>query len=458
MAAPQPAPTPTGGDGTARRKQIGQFFTPPALVDHVVSMALADWPGGRTSEVLTVVDPACGDGRFLVAAAIALHERGHRCRLVGVDVDPGVADTAGAALAELRSAHPDLVVDVGLTVGDALRIRPELGRADLVIGNPPFLNQMATATTRGARSAFGGGPYADVAAEFLALAALLARPDGGRVAFVLPQSLLSTRDTAPIRASVAERATVTGCWWSTRRMFDAHVHTCALAFSVGTPAPVSVARWRGPSFTPVAPAPPPIGGTWAPLLVDDPTAHVDAECGPTVGDRVTFTVGFRDEYYALAEAVVDDPGRDDPGRDDPRPALVTSGLIDPGVCHWGTREVRFAKRRFEAPRIDLDRLPDRARRWADRLLVPKVLVANQTRGIEVVVDRTGRWLPGVPVIAGLLRPDSGTDLDEVATVLSSPAAQSWVRALAAGSGLSVSSVRLSPALLASVPWPSTAPS
>ena len=34
------------------------------------------------------------------------------------------------------------------------------------------------------------------------------------------------------------------------------------------------------------------------------------------------------------------------------------------------------------------------RRWADGLLVPKVLVANQTRIIEAVADPDGAWLPG----------------------------------------------------------------
>ena len=38
-----------------------------------------------------------------------------------------------------------------------------------------------------------------------------------------------------------------------------------------------------------------------------------------------------------------------------------------------------------------------SQRWAQRKLVPKVLVANQTRLIEAVADPDGAWLPGVPV-------------------------------------------------------------
>ena len=49
----------------------------------------------------------------------------------------------------------------------------------------------------------------------------------------------------------------------------------------------------------------------------------------------------------------------------------------------------FARRRFLRPTVELDRLSPPMRRWADRLLVPKVLVANQTRVIEAVVDDAG---------------------------------------------------------------------
>ena len=85
-------------------------------------------------------------------------------------------------------------------------------------------------------------------------------------------------------------------------------------------------------------------------------------------------------------------------------------------------------------------------RWAAQRLVPKILIANQTRRIEAVIDRDGSWLPSVPVITCV------TDrLDDVAAVLHSDAATDWVRYHAAGSGLSATSVRLTARLLASIP-------
>ena len=71
------------------------------------------------------------------------------------------------------------------------------------------------------------------------------------------------------------------------------------------------------------------------------------------------------------------------------------------------------------------------RRWAERRLVPKVLIANQTRVIEAVHDPDGAWLPGVPVLTCTTE-----EPERVLGVLGSPAATAWVRHHAAGSGMS----------------------
>jgi hypothetical protein len=323
-------------------------------------------------------------------------------------------------------------------------------RFDLIIGNPPFLSQMARTTTRGGRSRFGGGPYADGAAEFLALAAQLADPDGGRVAMVLPRALLASRDAGPIRDAISSQAAIRALWWSTRPMFDAAVHTCAVVLERGG-RQGAVRRTRGPAFESLTSVRP--GPSWGSLLLDEPIASSAAgsvpagspDAGPlTLGSLATFGLDFRDEYYGLVGAV---------GDAFDGPPLVTCGLIDPGVCHWGQRPVRFAKQRYAAPRVALDRLSPPMQAWAARRLVPKILIANQTRAIEAVVDREGAWLPGVPVIT--CTPHDPADLDRIAAVLAAPASSAHVVARAAGSGLSIHTVRLTPALLASIPFAST---
>jgi len=382
----QPAARPT-------RKELGAWYTPPALVAALVRETVFD--GART-----VLDPACGDGRFLRATCLP--------EQTGVDID------ASAGFIHDDSLHRDWDDE----------------QFDIVIGNPPFLNQLSRLTSRGGSSKFGGGPYADAAAEFLALAIRLARP-GGRVGFVLPQSLLATRDAAAIRSAVDGAAALRWMWWSDTQMFDASVRVWAGVWEVGGEQG-EVRRSFGPDFTEVAPMPMP--RTWSGLLTGTSAAAHD---GPTLGTIATFAVDFRDQYYGLVGAV---------GDDEIGPPLITSGLIEPGLCLWGQRSVRFAKQHFDAPRVAVDRLSPALQKWAAARLVPKILIANQTKVIEAVHDVHGEWLPSVPVITCVT-----DEPEQVLAVLASAAANEWVHQHAAGSGLSATSVRLNPKLLASIP-------
>ncbi len=366
--------------------------------------------GERGDDALvSVLDPACGDGRLLTAVAARL---GPSCRLVGYDIDPAAVTAARAAGVDAR-------------LEDALA-RDWHETFDVVVGNPPFLSQMAAATTRGRASRHGGGPYADAAAEFLALATRLADPGHGVVALVLPQSILGCRDAGPVRGAVGALAELAWSWWQPAQAhFDAAVNVCVLGFrrggSTGTEA-------------------------WTRVVTDrlgvPAVAIAELRIDATLGARAELNANFRDEYYALVGAVGDDADG---------PPLVTSGLIDPGVWHWGPRPVRFAKREYAAPRVDVARLPGRFPAWAARKLVPKVLVANQTRVIEAVADREGAWLPGVPVVT--VTPTGPATVDELAAVLTSPVATALAWHATAGTGLSTRAVRLSPAVLAATPWP-----
>jgi hypothetical protein len=221
-------------------------------------------------------------------------------------------------------------------------------------------------------------------------------------------------------------ADLTWSWWAPRqRHFDASVNVCALGFE--RPA-------RGADET------------WTRVVTDRlgiPALDRNrlASAG-TLGERAEINANFRDEYYALVPAVHE-------GGDGP--PLVTSGLIDPGACLWGRRPMMFARRTFTCPRVDLAKLTGRFPRWAQRKLVPKVLVANQTRILEAVADRRGAWLPGVPV--NTVTPTDRVSVDEIAAVITSPVASVLAWQLAAGTGLSTTSMRVGPALLAQLPWP-----
>lgn len=423
-----------------------------------MAAALDDWTSPRPGPVV-VIDPACGDGRFLLAASAALAARGVAARLVGIDVDPEAADAASANL-----VHHDAVVVEADALAPGVLERIAGGPVDLAVGNPPFLSPLAARNAQVASSSPAGAPYADAAAQFL-LHTWRALATGGRVGFVLPQSVLANRDAGFVRDAVADEGTLRWLWWSPRRVFDASVRTCAvvaqrdrpggrrpdaLAEPLGSvPRPVPrassmVRRQFGPDFG-AAPEVAPVGADWGELVADlggvPPTSG--AVVRGTLGDHATSSAGFRDEFYGVAAAVGDDVDG---------PPLVTSGLIDPAVCRWGQRPVRVARRSYATPRVDLDRLTPNVRRWADRQLVPKVLVASQTKVIEAVADPAGAWLPGVPVVSVV---PTGTEVDVwmIAAALTNPVAASALVRAATGSGLSAVAVRVSARGVSAVPWP-----
>jgi SAM-dependent methyltransferase len=487
---------PSGPDaGRSRRKQLGAWYTPQFLVDHIADQVLArlGQGSGDPRAVVRVLDPSCGDGRLLAA----LQQRSvGEVAVTGVDVD---AEALAAARRQLGSGAE-------LIHADALTFDWGERSFDVVVGNPPFLSQMAATTSRGRRSGHGGGVYADAAVEFLAMSVRLASERGGQVALVLPASLLSTRDAGPVRARLLDMGALEWFWWSPGLEFaDANVRTCVFGWVRGSTAP-SVTRSIGSEVQPVAPVGSDVlvgrSSTWAALIADQlgvPSLPPGWTARRRVGEIAVANANFRDEYYGLIGAVAEassgqraaglasrtdsgnslafgiesfadcdtagGSGSDDVqgslwpaepgGADEGFAPLITSGLIDPGRCHWGAIPVRFAKEPFIAPVVDLRRLSPKMQRWARRKRVPKVLLANQTRVIEAVVDRSGHWLPSVPVIN--VRPRQSGDLWRLAAALSNPVTSSIAASQSLGAGLSAAAIRLSAPRVELLPLPGSSP-
>jgi hypothetical protein len=421
------------------RKRLGAWYTPDQLIAVLIERTIQrDWVDTVTHQgtrVLRVLDPACGDGRLLEAAGAQLNSWGVKHQLIGVDIDPEATRAA-----RQRLGAKALIID-GDALGPALLQATEHGPCDLLVANPPFISQMSAQTTRGGSSQHGGGPYADVAAEFCALALSVTSPDHGRIALILPQSLLTARDAGPIRARMDNLSRPLWDWHSDGLHFDAAVRICAIGREL-LPTNGSSAH-----AAPTAHA----SGTWGHLLAlargvpEIGALHTDG----VIGDRADLNANFRDQYYGLVPAVRDS----NPNADSHQPPFITTGLIDPGVCHWGSRPARFAKQNFAAPRVDLTQLDPAMTAWAKRKLVPKVLVATQTQVIEAVADPTGAWLPGVPITSVVPKAPGATAVWEIAAVLTSPVATLAAWWSSAGSGLSARSLRISPRLIALTPWP-----
>jgi hypothetical protein len=238
-------------------------------------------------------------------------------------------------------------------------------------------------------------------------------------------------------------------WTCDDVVFDASVRVCAPVLVRGRSQPGHVRRWRGRAAAETSPARWSGERTWSHLLqrVDSPPAvHLDGRA--RLGGLATATAGFRDQFYGLAPHVVDRCEADDRTF----PPLVTCGAIDLFHCAWGERPTRYAGRRWLHPRVDLERIDKQPlRRWVDDRLVPKVVLATQTKVLEAVVDVEGTWVPSTPVVAVHAAAD---ELYRVAAVLLAPPVSAWALANYGGVALTSDAIKLSARQVLEIPLPS----
>lgn len=403
-----------------------------------------------------VVDPTCGGGAFLLAVLDAFVQRGAAAevaleRVGGIDVDASAVATcrrvveawaAAHGVSDVRAVHDRVVV------GDALAPWPaDWPTPDLIVGNPPFASPLRVTGDRTSAalpevaSAFRRthadvlGPYADLAAIHLLSAGMRLAPTG-RIAMVLPQSMLAGRDAAALRAWFDARFPIETMWISAERHFDAAVRVCA-----------PVLAGPGVDLDPTDLDPTDVeGARWADAAAGAmgvPDVSGLAVAG-RLGSMARATAGFRDEYYALADACVE--RRD--GSTGPR--LATVGSIDPLEFRWGTEPIRFAKSVWHRPSVDVGRFDERWTTWLEAQLQPKVLLPTQARVLEPYVDSDGDVVPVTPLISVLAEP---ADLDRVAAVLLAPAVVAWAARRSFGSALSTGALKLRAADVLDIPLP-----
>jgi predicted RNA methylase len=227
----------------ARRHGKGQYFTPDPLVDFVLDLAGRPWPGD------VVLDPACGTGRFLLAA----RQRWPRVTLCGCETDPPALDAARAQLPE-AVIHPcDFLTE------------PLRDKVDLVIGNPPYVRDR--------------GRKRDLYVDFVERS-LDNLSDGGRLALVLSNAWLDVGYGRHVREMLLERcATEWIVESAAERWFPgAKVNTMVLvARKCADPAVRAASEVRFAEVRAPLPAPPvvvrtvrqellPAGAPWGPLL------------------------------------------------------------------------------------------------------------------------------------------------------------------------------------------------
>ncbi len=187
----------------ATRWGMGQYFTPESVVDAAVRI-INPRPGER------VLDPFCGSGRFLTATARHMAAKGSiaKSELHGIDRSEVM----------IRIAATDLFLHESVPLTYHLQdcLSPELwsreplarGTFDIVLTNPPFGALMSGFASLKAHFDLIGRDDS-VPLEFLGLeqSVRFLRP-GGRLAIVLPESVLNTRQAQHVRDYVLRETDV----------------------------------------------------------------------------------------------------------------------------------------------------------------------------------------------------------------------------------------------------------
>lgn len=199
------------------RRQLGTFFTAPALVEHMLDRAehMLDSPPA------VIVDPGAGVGAFTAAAA----RRWPQARILAVDVNLVTLGFLGARLAfEGLERQTNLIRDDFLTWIACSR-PSELGPW-LYLGNPPYTRTQALdAQTKAQAATLTGGDvangHATLSTIFAAAIQRRLRPQDA-MCLLLPAAWTHTRSARELRKALwskAWRPLELHCWPSRARAF-----------------------------------------------------------------------------------------------------------------------------------------------------------------------------------------------------------------------------------------------
>jgi adenine-specific DNA-methyltransferase len=210
MQPPSAPPAPPGRFADAGAGKLrGGYYTSPE-----VAAWLCAWAVRAASD--SVLEPSCGDGVFLAAAADRLGELGAGAtaiarQLAGIEIVPAEAAAARERLRGRLGSRAAAAAAVA--AGDFFEwwLRPGRPRFDAVVGNPPFIRYQTFPEPHRGRamailSRLGLKPnrLTNVWVPFVAAAAAALVP-GGRLALVLPAELLQVTYAAQLRSFLAGR-------------------------------------------------------------------------------------------------------------------------------------------------------------------------------------------------------------------------------------------------------------
>jgi len=290
------------------RHANGEFYTPGWLIELVLDRA--DYRG----ESVALLDPACGSGGFLIHAARRLRNRRDLLSVIsGFDTNPLAVLSARVNL--LYALGPDAkntATPPKVYLHDCVLDDNTFGRFPVIAGNPPWVlwdNLDATYSRNHeqawrsyglfnltSREAQLGGGKKDLSMLVTYAAADKYLADGGRLVFILNQSIIHSRSGSGFRtfklgADGPPLAAVHFDDLSATSPFDVRVRAAVLSIDKGRhtvyPVPYTVWTKTGDTLHPVEKLAQPRGGICGPWQITDEAQKEDPRNTPVPDAPVT---------------------------------------------------------------------------------------------------------------------------------------------------------------------------
>lgn len=234
----------------SEQKTQGRIYTPAPLVARILDAA--EYFGGNICDA-RILDPACGDGEFLVEAVRRIVEVTPREELASALTLVHGWDLDEAAIEQCRARLDEIVEPFGVSVDWNVRVRNALDiclRDDLfqqqqeffrfVVGNPPYVRIQHLSKEDRARVQshfkFCASGSTDLYVAFFELALSLLEPNG-TVALITPNTYFHTSTGRDLRRHLVEKRLLRHVVnFGYRQMFPNATTYAAITVAVNSPS------------------------------------------------------------------------------------------------------------------------------------------------------------------------------------------------------------------------------
>ena len=181
------------------KSRLGLYYTPEPVVREIIERVVV--PG------LFFLDPCCGTGDFLLAAAA---KAGDPLNIYGIDIDPIAVNLAKM---NLMLRFPDIEFNPNIYCADFLLDIPDAGIADFpefdcIATNPPWGSHYKKNYLEKLDSLYPEIISGESFSFFLLNSFRMLR-EGGMLSFILPESLLNVKKHRDIRNYLLENLSIT---------------------------------------------------------------------------------------------------------------------------------------------------------------------------------------------------------------------------------------------------------